>query len=88
MDDLTERRARNPLTKVEELEEANYNQIDGMLNNSMVKDIVKSVNEGVPVSGEMQICFSFWKAGIFRPECIAHHHLNEIRFGVSGFGLP
>lgn len=47
MDDLTERRARNPLTKVEELEEANYNQIDGMLNNSMVKDIVKSVNEGV-----------------------------------------
>ena len=49
MDDLTERRARNPLTKVEELEEANYNQIDGMLNNSMVKDIVKSVNEGVRV---------------------------------------
>lgn len=47
MDDLTERRARNPFTKVEELEEANYNQIDGMLNNSMVKDIVKSVNEGV-----------------------------------------
>lgn len=47
MDDLTERRARNPLTKVEELEEANYNQIDGMLNNSMVKDIVKSINEGV-----------------------------------------
>ena len=47
MDDLTERRARNPLTKVEELKEANYNQIDGMLNNSMVKDIVKSVNEGV-----------------------------------------
>ena len=46
MDDLAERRARNPLTKVEELEEANYNQIDGMLNNSMVKDIVKSVNEG------------------------------------------
>lgn len=49
MDDLAERRARNPLTKVEELEEANYNQIDGMLNNSMVKDIVKSVNEGVRV---------------------------------------
>ena len=49
MDDLTERRARNPLTKVEELEEANYNQIDGMLNNSMVKDIVESVNEGVRV---------------------------------------
>lgn len=49
IDDLTERRARNPLTKVEELEEANYNQIDGMLNNSMVKDIVKSVNEGVRV---------------------------------------
>lgn len=49
MDDLTERRARNPLTKVEELEESNYNQIDGMLNNSMVKDIVKSVNEGVRV---------------------------------------
>ena len=49
MDDLTERRARNPITKVEELEEANYNQIDGTLNNSMVKDIVKNVNEGVRV---------------------------------------
>lgn len=33
MDDLVERRERNPLTKVEELEEANYNQIDGILNN-------------------------------------------------------
>lgn len=33
MDDLAERRERNPLAKVEELEEANYNQIDGVLNN-------------------------------------------------------
>lgn len=32
-DDLWERREKNPLAKVEELEEANYNQIDGMLNN-------------------------------------------------------
>ena len=33
IDDLAERREKNPLTKVEELEEANYNQIDGVLNN-------------------------------------------------------
>ncbi|MGL5260516.1 MAG: DUF4316 domain-containing protein [Lachnospiraceae bacterium] len=33
IDDLAERREQNPLAKVEELEEANYNQIDGRLNN-------------------------------------------------------
>lgn len=33
IDDLIERREQNPLTKVEELEEANYNQIDGIINN-------------------------------------------------------
>lgn len=33
VDDLRERREKNPLAKVEELEEANYNQIDGILNN-------------------------------------------------------
>ena len=33
-----ERRERNPLTKVEELEEANYNQIDGILNNTRQKE--------------------------------------------------
>lgn len=38
MDDLVERRERNPLTKVEELEEANYNQIDGILNNTRQKE--------------------------------------------------
>ena len=37
MDDLMERRERNPLTKVEELEESNYDQIDGMLNNLQPK---------------------------------------------------
>lgn len=38
MDDLVERRERNPITKVEELEEANYNQIDGILNNTRQKE--------------------------------------------------
>ena len=38
MDDLAERRARNPLTRVEELEEINYNQIDGVLNNTKQKE--------------------------------------------------
>lgn len=38
MDDLAERRERNPLIKVEELEEANYNQIDGILNNMGQKE--------------------------------------------------
>ena len=33
IDDIAERREHNPLAKVEELEEANYNQIDGTLNN-------------------------------------------------------
>lgn len=33
VEDLVERREKNPLTKAEELEEANYNQIDGILNN-------------------------------------------------------
>ncbi len=37
MDDLMERRERNPLTKVEELEESNYDQIDGVLNNLQPK---------------------------------------------------
>lgn len=32
-EDIWLRRERNPLTKVEELEEGNYNQIDGILNN-------------------------------------------------------
>lgn len=35
---LIERREQNPLTKVEELEEANYNQIDGILNNQKSKE--------------------------------------------------
>ena len=33
VEDVWLRRERNPLTKVEELEESNYNQIDGTLNN-------------------------------------------------------
>lgn len=37
LDDIAERREKNPLTKVEELEEANYNHIDGMLNNPKPK---------------------------------------------------
>lgn len=32
LNDLAVRREKNPLTKVEELEESNYDQIDGMLN--------------------------------------------------------
>lgn len=38
VDDLRERREKNPLAKVEELEEANYNQIDGILNNLDVEE--------------------------------------------------
>lgn len=38
VDDLRERREKNPLAKVEELEEANYNQIDGVLNNLDVEE--------------------------------------------------
>ena len=38
VDDLWERREKNPLAKVEELEEANYNQIDGILNNLDVEE--------------------------------------------------
>ena len=33
LNDIWLRREHNPLTKVEEIEESNYNQIDGMLNN-------------------------------------------------------
>lgn len=37
LDDIVKRREKNPLTKVEELEEANSNHIDGMINNVMPK---------------------------------------------------
>lgn len=44
MDDLSERREKNPLAKVEELEEANYNQIDGLLNNQKPEKEAKGMS--------------------------------------------
>lgn len=49
LDDLTERRERNPLAKVEELEEANYNQIDGMLNNGKRETSEKQKAKGMSI---------------------------------------
>lgn len=42
LDDLVEKRERNPLAKVEELEESNYNQIDGVLNNIKPKEQINN----------------------------------------------
>lgn len=49
LDDLAVRREKNPLTKVEELEEFNYDQIDGILNNMEPKEnlsIMEKLEQG------------------------------------------
>ena len=46
------------------------------------------VSNACDICQEKQICFSFWKGGIFHPECTVHHRLSEIHCGVFVFGLP
>lgn len=55
IDELEERRDKNPIAKVEELEEANYNQIDGVLNNSHPKEEKKSIREAMKEKKEQII---------------------------------
>ncbi|MCF2681988.1 DUF3849 domain-containing protein [Faecalicatena contorta] len=54
MDDLVERRERNPLTKVEELEEANYNQIDGILNNTRQKEPARQEKKDLSIMERLE----------------------------------
>ncbi len=54
MDDLVERRERNPLAKVEELEEANYNQIDGILNNTKPKEPDKREEKNLSIMERLE----------------------------------
>ncbi|MDO4339614.1 MAG: DUF4316 domain-containing protein, partial [Eubacteriales bacterium] len=51
---LAERRERNPLTKVEELEEANYNQIDGILNNMGQKETGRSEKKNLSIMERLE----------------------------------
>lgn len=53
IDDLAERREQNPLVKVEELEEANYNQIDGRLNN--LKPKAEEQKEKISIMEKLQV---------------------------------
>lgn len=55
IDDLAERREKNPLTKVEELEEANYNQIDGVLNNIKPEKQEKSDTKGMSIMEKLAL---------------------------------
>ena len=54
IDDLAERREKNPLTKVEELEEANYNQIDGVLNNMKAEKQEKTDTKGMSIMEKLE----------------------------------
>lgn len=54
MYDLVERRERNPLTKVEELEESNYNQIDGILNNTKQKEPDRQEEKGLSIMERLE----------------------------------
>lgn len=53
LDDLAVRREKNPLTKVEELEESNYNQIDGTLNNMESKEMGKN-DKGLSIMEKLE----------------------------------
>lgn len=52
IDDLAERREKNPLTKVEE---ANYNQIDGVLNNIKAEKQEKSDTKGMSIMEKLAL---------------------------------
>lgn len=54
LDDLAARREKNPLTKVEELEEANYDQIDGTLNNLEPKGIDKDGGQSLSIMEKLE----------------------------------
>jgi len=54
MDDLVEKREKNPMAKVEELEEANYNQIDGFLNNQKPKEQEKAESQGLSIMEKLE----------------------------------
>lgn len=54
LDDLAARREKNPLTKVEELEEANYDQIDGTLNNLEPKGTDKDSEQSLSIMEKME----------------------------------
>lgn len=53
LDDLAVRREKNSLTKVEELEESNYNQIDGMLNNMESKEMDRN-DKGLSIMEKLE----------------------------------
>ena len=55
IDDLAERREKNPLTTVEELEEANSNQIDGVLNNIKPEKQEKSDTKGMSIMEKLPL---------------------------------
>ena len=54
LDDLSVRREKNPLTKVEELEESNYDQIDGTLNNLEPKGMDKNGGQSLSIMERLE----------------------------------